>query len=181
MSLSKPIAREPVHRRRVECFGYRREDGLWDVEGHLIDTKGYDFSNFDRGTIRAGEPVHEMWLRLTLDDDLVIHRAEACTEFAPFGVCPEAAPNMERLAGVKIGPGWRKTVKRRIGGILGCTHLRELLGPIATTAYQTILPIRRRERHRERPSSALINSCLAYADGGAVARRLWPEHGSTEG
>ena len=27
------------------------------------------FENADRGTIHAGEPVHEMWLRPTIDDD----------------------------------------------------------------------------------------------------------------
>ena len=28
---------------RFSCTGYRRADGLWDVEGHLTDVKTYAF------------------------------------------------------------------------------------------------------------------------------------------
>ncbi len=43
MPLPPPVDREPIHTRRIECTGYRRTDGLWDVEGHLVDTKSYEF------------------------------------------------------------------------------------------------------------------------------------------
>ena len=39
MPLSPAPPRQPVHDRRVRCQGYRRADGLWDIEGHLTDTK----------------------------------------------------------------------------------------------------------------------------------------------
>ena len=45
MPLPDPVPREPLHTRRVECRGYRRADGLWDIEGHLVDTKAYPFAN----------------------------------------------------------------------------------------------------------------------------------------
>jgi Protein of unknown function (DUF2889). len=35
MPLSEPVDREPRHARRVTCDGYRRADGLWDIEAHL--------------------------------------------------------------------------------------------------------------------------------------------------
>ena len=58
-----------MHTRHVECRGYERDDGLWDIEGHLVDTKPYDMPNDDRvsGKIAAGEALHEMWIRLTVD------------------------------------------------------------------------------------------------------------------
>ena len=62
----------PAH---IECRGFRRADGLWDIEGHLTDTKTYDFDTQFRGTVASGAPVHEMWLRLTVDDDLVIRES----------------------------------------------------------------------------------------------------------
>ncbi len=38
MPLSPPAAsREHIHTRVVECRGYRRDDGLWDIEGHITD------------------------------------------------------------------------------------------------------------------------------------------------
>ncbi len=66
MSLSPAFPRDPVHQRRIECRGYRRDDGLWDVEGHLTDAKSYPFANSFRGEIAPGEPIHDMWLRVTL-------------------------------------------------------------------------------------------------------------------
>ena len=138
MSLSPPAPREPIHHRRIDCRGYRRADGLWDIEGHLTDTKTYGFGNSFRGEIGPGEPIHDMWLRLTLDDDLTVINAEAATVAGPFAVCPAITPAFAKLEGLKVGPGWRRAVQARLGGVQGCTHLVELLGPLATTAYQTI-------------------------------------------
>lgn len=177
MPLSAPAEREPIHQRRVECRGYRRRDGLWDIEGHITDVKSYGFDNTDRGHVAAGVPVHEMWVRLTIDDELVVHDAEAATEHAPFKVCPQAAPPMEQLKGLRIGSGWRREINKRVGGTAGCTHLRELLGPMATTAFQTIVPLKAHESatpQGKRP--ALIGTCHAYAPDSPVVARLWPEH-----
>ena len=67
MTLPPPAAREPLHTRRVECRGYRRTDGLWDIEGHLVDTKAYPFANSFRGELTPGEPLHAYLLRDTHD------------------------------------------------------------------------------------------------------------------
>ena len=72
MPLSPPASRKHLHTRTVTCCGYQRDDGLWDIEGHLVDVKTYGFDNDHRGVVNAGEPVHEMWLRLIIDDDLEI-------------------------------------------------------------------------------------------------------------
>jgi hypothetical protein len=45
--------------------GYQREDGMWDIEGHLRDIKGYAFESEWRGKVEEGTPVHDMWIRLT--------------------------------------------------------------------------------------------------------------------
>ena len=143
MPLSPPASRETLHRRLIDMHGYRRADGLFDIEGHLEDTKTYPFGNLDRGTIEPGVPLHGMWLRLTVDEDLVIVACEAATDFSPYSVCPQAAPNFAALEGVRIGPGFTRAVKERVGGVHGCTHLREMLAQMATVAFQTIYPVRR--------------------------------------
>lgn len=180
MPLSAPAPREPLHTRRIRCQGYRRADGWWDIEAHLTDTKSYAFTNHDRGTIEAGEPVHEMWLRVTVDDDLVIREVEAHTDHGPHHICPEITPNYRALAGLKIGPGWQRQVHARVGGVAGCTHLRELLAPVATTAFQTITPIKVRERGLTSPAveraPTLLGTCHAYAPSSPVVARLWPQH-----
>jgi len=138
MPLSSSAEREPIHHRRIDCRGYRRKDGLWDIEGHLTDVKSYPFSNKFRGEIQSGEPLHDMWLRLTLDDQLTVIEVEAVTDAGPFAICPAITPAFKSLEGVKIAPGWNRAVNKVLGGVQGCTHLVELLGPMATTAFQTI-------------------------------------------
>ena len=49
--------------------GYRRADGLFDIEGHLLDTKTYGFDNEEKGWLEPGVPLHGMWIRLTVDDE----------------------------------------------------------------------------------------------------------------
>jgi hypothetical protein len=176
MPLSDPAERELLHLRDIAIRGYRRADGLFDVEAHLTDTKTYGFSNEDRGYIDSGVPLHGMWMRMTVDEELTIVACEADTEFAPYGVCPGAAPNFSRLAGLSIKRGFLKAAADRIGGIQGCTHLRELLQQMATTALQTIYAVRRRRADdpeaAEKP--AILNTCFAYATDSPVVRRRWP-------
>ncbi len=175
MSLSPPAARTHIHTRQVICQGYRRDDGLWDIEGMVLDTKTYDCrprAGYD--AIPAGHPVHRMRIRVTIDDTLVIRQAEAITEDAPFPPCGEIAPSFASLVGLSLGDGFQRELRRRFGGTNGCTHLVELMGPIATTAFQTLYPILSHEQgESERPK--VIDSCHALAADGPVVARAWPQ------
>jgi hypothetical protein len=180
MPLSAPADREPLHRRQIDMRGYRRADGLFDIEGHLLDTKAYGFDNEEKGWLEPGTPLHGMWIRLTVDDDLLIHECEAASDHTPYAICPQAAPNFARLAGLKIGPGFNRAVQERVGGVLGCTHLREMLAQMATVAYQTLYPVRREKElareavtgQREKPR--IIGTCLAYEPSSPVVKMRWP-------
>ncbi|HLI11056.1 MAG TPA: DUF2889 domain-containing protein [Alphaproteobacteria bacterium] len=175
MPLTAASERELLHTRRVECRGYQRSDGLWDIEGHLIDLKSYTWQSDDRGEVRPGEPLHEMWLRLTIDEDLLIRAVEAASDYSPFRACPAVVPHFAALEGLRIGPGWRKKVRELLGGTKGCTHLVELLTPLATTAYQTIYSARARRAQKEpgrKPDH--IDTCHALASDGEVVKRYWP-------
>ena len=48
MPLPPPAARTPLHKRRLTIDGFEREDGLYDIEGRIVDTKPYRFKNRDR-------------------------------------------------------------------------------------------------------------------------------------
>jgi hypothetical protein len=119
-----------------------------------------------------------MWLRVTLDDDFFIHGIETVTDHSPHLICPEITDNFQRLVGLQIKPGWRREVLKVVGGTNGCTHLVDLLTPIAVTAFQTIFPLKSDElknKNIER-KPVLLNTCHAYATEGAVVKRLWPEY-----
>lgn len=179
MPLSPPASRTLLHTRTVTCHGYQRDDGLWDIEGHLVDEKTYDFENHHRGLVEAGVPVHEMWLRLSIDDDLEIREAEACTDYAPYAMCPDITPRFALLEGLRIGPGFHREVHKRVGGVKGCTHLVELLRPLATAAFQTLVA-KRRNREAQTHANAqpkrppFLDTCHAHASDSPEVKRRWP-------
>ena len=180
MGLPEPVSREKKHQRKIDCEGYLRSDGLWDIDVHMVDTRTYDctYDEFHRdGVIRAGEPVHDMWLRFTIDLDFLIHDVHAASDQTPFSICPQAAGAMRELIGLRIGYGWMKQVRERIGTDKSCTHLMDLLGPLAATAYQTLHAAleERNARRKEREKPPILDTCLALSSSGDVVRNLWPE------
>ncbi|MGA0445960.1 MAG: DUF2889 domain-containing protein [Pseudohongiellaceae bacterium] len=176
--------RKHVHTRAIDYRGYEREDGLWDIEAHMTDTKTYEFSNKWRGTVPVGEPMHEMLLRVTIDDSFVIQDIFAATEHSPFQMCPAIAPNYKKLIGIKMGPGWRKAIRMKVGGTEGCTHLTELLFPMATVAMQTIWPIRSKrkqesdteEKQPQGKRPVVLDTCHAWASDSPVVRENAPKY-----
>jgi hypothetical protein len=177
MPLSRSEPRERLHTRRYEFNGFRRADGLWDIEGRMTDTKSYGFENDFRGRIEPEEPLHDMRIRLTLDDDFVVRDIEAATDAGPFAACPEVAPNYERMIGAKIASGWRKTIRERVGGTAGCTHLVEMLDAMATVAFQTLYPARQAKDEEGPPGrrGSLVDTCYALRSDGPVVKKEWPE------
>jgi hypothetical protein len=172
--------RKLKHTRTVLVEGFERGDGLWDIDGWLTDIKTYSFPNRDRGEIKAGEPLHGMGLRLTIDEAMLIHDAVAVTDFAPVSICPNITPSFKQLIGMKIKPGFNNAVKEKLGGVKGCTHLVELLGPMATTAFQTLVARRFEKMASEikkdptRPPR-LMDSCHSWAADGPIIAREFPQ------
>ena len=146
--LSTPdVERELAHKRQIKLNGYVRADGLFDIEAELTDHKTYSFPSDFRGEVTPDLPVHHMIVRVTITKERMITAAEAITVTGPYPVCPKANAVFTEIVGLQIGPGWRRKVQAAIGGRHGCTHITELLGPVATVAYQTLYGHEARERH----------------------------------
>ena len=153
-----------------------------DIEGHLVDTKSYDFPNIVRGGFfPAGAPLHGISARIALDEKLTIVEAEACMDHTPYHYCKEIAPVFSGIVGIRIGAGWMGKIRDVMGGTRGCTHITELLGPMATTAFQTLVSISGPDRIPE-PGSAqretapvYMNSCHSYKVDSPVIKTYWPE------
>lgn len=177
MPLPQPTAREPIHTRRYSFEAFRRADGLWDIDAHLVDTKAYAFDNEHRGRVEPGEPLHGMWLRLTIDEDFRVHDIEAVTDYAPYAICPAITPNFKKVIGLSIVAGWRFKVREVLGGTEGCTHLVEMLSSLGTVAYQALYPVRvARESSPSDPKRRppLLDSCHAFASDSPVVKKEWP-------
>lgn len=178
MPLPQPAERQAIHTRRIECHGFRRADGLWDIEAHLVDTKAVPFPLRERGLLTPGEPLHDLWLRLTVDEELVIRDAQAASDSTPYASCGEVAPWYGRLVGLRIAPGWEREVRGLVGGVAGCTHLTELLRPLASAAVQTVrfspAPREPEAAVLRQPPPALLDTCHSYDRTGSTVATHWP-------
>lgn len=184
MPLSSASPRRPIHARVIDMQAYARDDGLYDVEAHLIDRKPYDFKRVAAdAAVPAGVALHDLWIRLTLDDEFVVRAAQAASDTTPYALCREAESSLSVLIGQRVAKGWSRRVKELLGGTAGCTHLREMLIPLATTALQGIRGLKRQRAADQGIRRAVppLDSCYAYAAHREVVKVHWPEHFRGEG
>jgi len=172
------IALEELHFRRIDMRGFRRSDGLYEVHGRVVDRKPKVFEALSGGRrVPAGEPIHDLGVRLVYDKDMMVHAVETFTAAAPYVPCPEGGRALQSLKGVRMARGWSREVRDRLSGSRSCTHLMELLIPLATTAFQSLSSVR---SDRPDPVDAngrplKIDSCYAYAAEREVVLQRWPQ------
>jgi hypothetical protein len=176
--MTDKVARTELHHRQIDLRFFERPDGLFEVEGRLLDRKTHPFRRVlhDRDT-PAGTPLHDILVRLVIDESLQVQDASAIFSASPFGICHGAANTLAPLIGLRIGAGWNKRVRELLGGAASCTHIMEILGPMATTVFQGLAP-RRLGSMTQTGSDALkskIDSCYAYGKDREVVARLWPK------
>ena len=171
------IERSEIHHRELDIRFFRRSDGLFEIEGRLLDRKSEPFRRLlqDRDT-PPGTALHDILVRLVVDESLLVHDASATLAASPFALCRGAADTLAPLKGLRIGAGWSKRVRELLGGAASCTHIVELLGPMATTVYQGMAPQRlaRMAQAGNDEHKSRIDSCYSYGKDREVVARLWP-------
>ncbi len=129
-------SRRLVHTRNIRADVYVRDDGLWDIEAELIDTKARDFQ-LATGMRAAGEPIHHMQLTVTIDTRMNVIDARAEMLNVPYGDhCQAIEPDYRQLIGLNLLAHFRRDVRQRLGGTDGCTHVTELTDVLPTAAVQ---------------------------------------------
>ena len=174
MPLSPPAPRTLQSIRRVHYQGFERTDGLWDIEGELHDSRAHDTpSRLEGGTRHAGEPIHHMWLRVTVDTTLTVRAIESAMDAHPLGGCTEAQRVLQRMVGCSMARGWRKSIQQHLGSEASCTHLRELLFNLATAAFQSMYQVAFNRPEGEPPRH--LGQCTGWALGGEGVREHYPQ------
>ena len=136
MPLTPPVQRERLHTRSVVGDGYRRSDGMFDLEARLVDTKSHPYRLMS-GVREPGEPIHDLWIRVTIDRDCTIHAVDASMPSIPYpDGCERGEAAYQKLVGANLLHGFRRLVTDRLGGVHGCTHLTEVVGTLPTLAVQ---------------------------------------------
>lgn len=168
-----PVARVRAHTRRIVIEGYRREDGLLELDASLSDVKDLDYP-LASGLRKAGDPVHLMHVRITLDGEFNIVDAQACSERVPYpGGCDTIGPRYAQLKGLNLVRGFRRTVGEMFEGVSGCSHITELLFSLPTAAIQTFATFRR-ETDDEVGKPFQLDRCHALETSTDTVRRYYP-------
>lgn len=172
MPLPAPdCAREASHQRSMIIRAYARSDGLWDIEGQLTDAWPQAVPKAS-GMLPAGEPMHSMWLRLTVDRSATIVAVQAVTEAGPYdAACGTITPNYGLLVGVRVARGYRDTIRRLFGRTSGCTHINELAGAMGSAVLQALWS-ELTHNAVEKPFS--IDGCHALKSSGPQVAKFFP-------
>ncbi|MDS0846616.1 DUF2889 domain-containing protein [Burkholderia cenocepacia] len=184
MPLSEPVPRQLRHRRAIRAEAYERGDGLWDIEACLTDHKPRDVA-LASGIRPQGLPIHELWLRVTIDRDLNVVDAEASSEWVPYpGHCQSAPPAYRALIGLNLFRNFRRNANRLLAGVAGCSHLTELCAVLPTAAIQAFAGDvwNVREEGGEGPDHDGVHAeppfqlgrCRALRFDGEVVRQYYP-------
>ena len=133
---SSAASRQAMHRRSVDVSVFRRDDRLWEVDAILRDVKTYD-TQLSVGIRPAGTPIHDMTLRLVIDEAMNVLHAGSISSWVPYpGHCDEHGEAYAALVGLNLQRGFRKAVAERVGGVRGCAHLTELAQLLPTAVIQ---------------------------------------------
>jgi hypothetical protein len=168
------IARTRLHTRRVVYEGFRRDDDLFDLEGHLTDVKDNDYALLT-GVRPAGDPVHDMWARVTVGRDYIVRAIEVRIDGMPY---PDACDLIElaygKLVGASLLPGFRKVLYDTMGGVRGCSHVTELLAHAPTAAIQMFASLRGEiEEGEGKPFE--LDRCHALETTTATVQMYYPQ------
>lgn len=172
------VTREPLHTRQITFEGFRRSDGLFEIEGYLTDRKPHDFAPpSSPRVVPANEPIHDLGLRVVFDLDMIVHEVETFIRAYPYRECPGGGATLQALVGLRIGAGWSGEIRKRLPPGDTCTHLREILIPLATAAIQTVNPLRSQTLLDATDASGKplkIDSCFAYGASRELVLQRWP-------
>lgn len=171
-----PVPRRLLHRRAIEVEVFARDDGQFDVEARLTDTKTHEVPLAGQPRA-AGEPIHDMRLRLTVDTQLTIQSASSETRWMPYpGACDDHGDAYGQLVGLNLMQGFRQSVQDRLGGTRGCTHLTELSLVLPTAVIQALAGsiIDTREGDASGQPPFQLDRCHALRHDGATVARFYP-------
>lgn len=172
--------RQLRHRRSIEVQVFARGHGVWEVDARLTDIRSRPATL--AGRVReAGVPIHEMLLRLVIDEQFNILEAGSQTDWMPYpGHCDRAVSHADddyaQLVGLNLMRGFRQAVRERLGGVLGCTHLTELTQVLPTAVVQAFAGdvINTREDNPNGEQPFQIDRCRALRADGEAVRTYYP-------
>ena len=168
--------RQLKHRRSIDVQIYARGNGLWEVDAHITDVRTRE-TRMATGMLAAGEPIHDMLVRLVVDEGFNVVEAGAQTLAMPYpGQCDAFSAVYGRLVGLNLMRGFRQAVRERLGGVQGCTHINELTQVLPTAVVQAfageVIDTRGDREDSQQPFQ--IDRCNALRADGLTVKTYYP-------
>ena len=92
--------RQLSHQRSIDVRVYSRGTGLWEVDATVRDVRAKDATTAT-GLLPAGQPIHDMLLRVVVDEQFNVIEAGARTEAQPYpGACESQGDTYGQLFGL---------------------------------------------------------------------------------
>ena len=168
-----PAARRRSHTRQIVLEGYKRDDGLWDIEARLTDRKDHDYT-LASGLRPKGEAVHDMQVCVTIDAKFNIVAARADFLALPYAGCSAIAPDYGKIVGLNLLRGFRRQVGDLFATVRGCSHVTELLSSLPTAAIQTFAGEMRDTDLGAGGKPPQLDRCHALETTSDTVRRYYP-------
>ena len=173
------ITEAPVHERKVEIKTYPLGEKEVIVEGWLTDKRLIEGYRWD-GEKRSPEVVHRLGVIMRLGGwPLTILDAGAEMVNIPHGQCGVTLSSVAKIIGIAIVAGFTEEVRRRLGGVKGCTHLTYLIVAMAPAALHGFwtsasrVPPKIPGSLEEFPAlKQLKNSCTLWREGGPLMKEI---------
>ena len=168
--------RQLKHRRQIDVQVFACGNGLWEVDAVLTDVKTR-VAHMAEGPRAPGTPIHDMLLRLVVNEQLDVVAAGSESRWVPYaGVCDEHGDVYTRLVGLNLLQDFRKQLRQRVGGVLGCTHITELAQVLPTAVVQAfageVIDTRGMAAGAAKPFQ--IDHCHALRSSGEAVRLHYP-------
>jgi hypothetical protein len=169
--------RQLKHSRHIDVQIYARGGGLWEVDAVVSDVKTRD-THLVSSVRHAGEPIHDMLLRLVIDEDFNVLEAGSETRAMPYAdACDQHGDAYGQLVGLNLLRGFRFAVAERLGGVNGCTHLTELTQVLPTAVVQAFAGDVINTRGEDGPDAKQpfqLDRCHALRTDGNTVRTYYP-------
>ena len=168
--------RQLKHRRQIDVQVFACGNGLWEVDAVLTDVKTR-IALMAEGPRAPGTPIHDMLLRLVVNEQLDVVAAGSESRWVPYtGVCNEHGDAYATLVGLNLLKDFRKHLRLRVGGVLGCTHITELAQVLPTAVVQAfageVIDTRGTAEGAHKPFQ--IDHCHALRSSGEAVRLHYP-------
>jgi hypothetical protein len=155
-------------------------------------------TSLDDKALTAAEPRGEVVHSLAIEGfvripDLMLEEIEPFSAKQPFEECGDSLAPVRALSGITLGPGYRKAVLDRIGGLRGCTHFLTLaLGLVELHTLVTFLQMRGDAPYENRDDGEwmaaglrieprLVDACIALRRESPVIVRAMDAAGRDDG